>query len=406
MRRGENLYSQSDRGDLDRAQGPTVFVSHRSRDKPAARAVSHLLRSLGVHVWLDEDDADLRIAKRRGEFGAQGIVHSIERGVKHSSNLLGLLSPRTMGSWWVPYEIGYSRAADKVSSFVISASDARGIELPEFISTSPTYWSVDELARWAATLNGNNLHFDLRDVPARVFGDLARHFALDPPELEIDRLCERGLEAINRLADPVAEDALALTSDSFDWLPTTGGLIREIAYDLLAPLAFAKFTASRATGAGDLLDIAYAALISDHELARYDPCIDYRPWTREWRTQRYLTPSRSWMQGLEERQLSERLERFMMTRDRNHDLRIATKEEFKTEFDRILRSRDGPDRRALGVLVNPLFGFSKKSRPVFWRVLAVQYLIYSTLLGRDATQGPFEIDVLRLGRRFAEEQIR
>jgi hypothetical protein len=70
--------------------------------------------------------------------------------------------------------------------------------------------------------------------------------------------------------------------------------------------------------------------------------------------------------------------------DQHH--RLATREEFKAEFDRILGL--GPDqeqdKRSLGVLVNPLFGFTPVDRPVFWRVLAVQQRLHSAFADRSA----------------------
>ena len=42
-----------------------------------------------------------------------------------------------------------------------------------------------------------------------------------------------------------------------------------------------------------------------------------------------------WLQGLKREQLDSRLERFLTARDRKGNLRIATKEEFKAEFEPI-----------------------------------------------------------------------
>jgi hypothetical protein len=95
----------------------------------------------------------------------------------------------------------------------------------------------------------------------------------------------------------------------------------------------------------------------------------------------------------------------MLARDRKGNLRIATREEFKAEFERVLSSGTQSDRRALGVLINPLLGFSRGTRPVFWRVLSVQYYLYSRVVGRDAEDGPFEEDVRLLGERFAEDKL-
>lgn len=114
------------------------------------------------------------------------------------------------------------------------------------------------------------------------------------------------------------------------------------------------------------------------------PRLAYYPEAPGWRCRRYEEPASSWMQGLSMEQLAERLARFFIVPDTDQHRRLATREEFTTEFDRILSLGfdHGRDRRSLGVLVNPLLGFTPADRPVFWRVLAVQQKLYSTLVNR------------------------
>jgi hypothetical protein len=94
------------------------------------------------------EDHDLQRAAALGLLGQEGVVHAIERGVRHTAALLGQVSSRTAGSWWVPYEIGFSRAAGKSSNFVVTG-DPRDVQLPSFARIAATYMSVDELARVA-----------------------------------------------------------------------------------------------------------------------------------------------------------------------------------------------------------------------------------------------------------------
>lgn len=91
-----------------------------------------------------------------------------------------------------------------------------------------------------------------------------------------------------------------------------------------------------------------------------------------------------------------------MTRDRNNRLRLATKEEFKAEFDRVLASKDERARRSLGVLVNPLFGFTPALRPVYCRVLALQHYLFSVILGRGPDLAPFDTETRLTVRRFVK----
>ena len=51
------------------------------------------------------------------------------------------------------------------------------------------------------------------------------------------QLSERALAAIAQLTESHTWEHLRLTkTNQFDWLPTNGGLIRDLSYDLFAPL--------------------------------------------------------------------------------------------------------------------------------------------------------------------------
>jgi hypothetical protein len=79
---------------------------------------------------------------------------------------------------------------------------------------------------------------------------------------------------------------------------------------------------------------------------------------------------------------------------------MATQDEYKAEFYRVLRSDDDRSRRSLGVLLNALFGFTPKSRSVFWRILPIQCVLYASITGRRLNV-PFDTDV----RRFAQGYV-
>lgn len=99
--------------------GERVFISHRQADKPLAEAVAAVLDAQGVHYWFDRDDEDTRRAAELGMAGDLALVHSIERGIRHCSQMLGLLSAETRGSWWVPYEIGFGRSQHAAVSCLV-----------------------------------------------------------------------------------------------------------------------------------------------------------------------------------------------------------------------------------------------------------------------------------------------
>ncbi len=137
--------------DAELARKTRVSISHQRADKNLARSVAHGFEMRGVYYYFDEDDADLQEAAARGESAAGQVVHAIEKGLAHSTHLLAILSPNTMGSWWVPYEIGSARARGYETVTLVSAMPA---SLPEYIRICKTFRANEELFEWAAALGG------------------------------------------------------------------------------------------------------------------------------------------------------------------------------------------------------------------------------------------------------------
>jgi hypothetical protein len=377
-----NIYSALDLPANSLPRAERVFISHRSFDKPLAAAIASLLESLSVHYWFDRDDEDLRRAAALGMAGDQRVVHAIDRGIRHSSRTIGLLSWDTRGSWWVPYEIGASRLSGGSVSFLVLSSIREMEALPEYVRLVANYWSVDELVRWAAGLRVGQGNPPPIHVPPDVIAQVQEFVPRDPPSPTVLELSSRALAAINRLSAPDTWEALALTpTEQFDWLPTNGGLVRELAYDLLAPLAlFRLIEPTLADPERKLLKACYQSTTQHYDLARLPPALAYHPEEEGWRQRRYVSPASSWLQGLRREQLDERLDRFFVVQNLNDRTRLASREEFKANFDRILMASDENERRSLGVLLNPLFGFTPSQRPIYWRVLAVQQQIHQSIV--------------------------
>jgi hypothetical protein len=375
-----------------------VFISHRSGDKPAARSLALLLSELGLHYWLDEEDEDLQRAAMLGMTGDAALVHAIERGIRHSTSLLGLLSPRTVGSWWVPYEIGFARAQSKGASFVALDIRDGSNAVPEYARISSVYASIDELARWASSMAGRDLHSDLTCLSPMVLAELSRYLPSTPRDPSLLELCATAIGAASLLARRDVQRELALRSSRFAWIPETSPAIKDLAYALLAPLAASRLGLVAEPVQRALLSLSCLAVTSHYALASEVPPLKYAPEVAGWRQCRYVTPAATWMQGLTEAQLNERLERFLFTRTHAGSVRLATRAEFAAEFDRVLRT-DESSQRGLGVLINPLFGFSPEQRPVYWRILAVQCVLYANLIGTNPPS-VFDRETLGVAHRF------
>jgi len=77
-----------------------VFISYSHIDAKIVQELTCLLKEIGVNFFLDSKDIN---------WGAS-ITTKVHKGLADSSALIVVLSPASLKSQWVPYEIGYANA--------------------------------------------------------------------------------------------------------------------------------------------------------------------------------------------------------------------------------------------------------------------------------------------------------
>ena len=144
-----NIFGRSITGELQKHK--RAFISHRMADKVVARRVAEYFEFLGLHYYFDEQDAVLQQMLKEGHSDDRALVESIDAGLAHSSHVLAVLSERTMGSWWVPYEIGSGRARGFDIAHLLLPS-IRPEMVPEYLRIYPQLWTSEDLFTWAKEL--------------------------------------------------------------------------------------------------------------------------------------------------------------------------------------------------------------------------------------------------------------
>src|SRR5581483_10615215 len=99
------------------AAGPCVFISHQFADSATAAQVADELKSLEIDVWLDTEDTASKTAVANGD--PEELAEAVEWGLTNCTHLLAVISPRTKGSWWVPFEVGSARGRQRPLAFFI-----------------------------------------------------------------------------------------------------------------------------------------------------------------------------------------------------------------------------------------------------------------------------------------------
>ncbi len=125
------------------ARQTCVFISHQQRDKPQAQTLAAYIQDAGIDVYFDENDEDLRLYREANN--PKGVVNSIKTGINKSTHMLCLLSPNTLHSKWVPYEIGYG--TEKTHLAVLTLKNVPENEIPDYVKVA------DQLLRGTKSLN-------------------------------------------------------------------------------------------------------------------------------------------------------------------------------------------------------------------------------------------------------------
>jgi hypothetical protein len=108
-----------------------VFISHSSNDLWIATVIAEKIEALGAKCWLDEKDLE----------GGNIIAADIIRGIDACNEALVLISPNSVRSQWVAFEIGGVRAQHKRVTPILNGvnpedmapmKDIKGIDLNKF----------------------------------------------------------------------------------------------------------------------------------------------------------------------------------------------------------------------------------------------------------------------------------
>ena len=88
---------------LKKIQDIKIFISYSSEDKADAEKLAKILKEVGVDYFLDIKDVNW----------GDNIHVSIDNALSECTDLVVIISPASLQSQWVPYEIGSASALKK-----------------------------------------------------------------------------------------------------------------------------------------------------------------------------------------------------------------------------------------------------------------------------------------------------
>lgn len=113
-----------------------VFISYSRIDAPIAQEIAKILKNLNIPYFLDEKDI------KWGDSVVKTINSAIDKQITHE---IVIISPASLKSFWVWYEIGYSTAKDIIIlPFLIHPS----LDVPSFLSEYNYITNMEDIKKY------------------------------------------------------------------------------------------------------------------------------------------------------------------------------------------------------------------------------------------------------------------
>jgi hypothetical protein len=114
-----------------------VFISHRTADNDKARGLAQRLNSHSITCYLDDFDPEAATTRK--------ITDLLVCRINDCTHLMALITDKTIGSWWVPFEVGVARQGERrITSF-----DNSTVTLPEYLTEWPVLTTASDLDKFA-----------------------------------------------------------------------------------------------------------------------------------------------------------------------------------------------------------------------------------------------------------------
>ena len=206
----------------------------------------------------------------------------------------------------------------------------------------------------------------------------------EPLILKLAASCDFAAARIIDLADSRRWPELRASRDiNTFWMLSNTSEVISLARALLEPLALYTLLSEKVTLVDLTLDqrvseiytlarAAYRVHLADYEIATIAPAVRYDPVVSDWRAKRAAEQATYWWQGLTRGRLDPAVE-LCIHRDAG---RLTTTAEFESRYLELFDSPGDSRSKSLGLFCNPIYNFAPTDRPVFWRMLMCQLLIY------------------------------
>jgi hypothetical protein len=175
------------------------------------------------------------------------------------------------------------------------------------------------------------------------------------------------------------------------WLDGDGYYLRSTMYKLMVPLVVFRLIQQRLTFVDLTLDeyiasqyrllrLLYLTFTDSFDFAQIHPKLEYDPDVKSWQSKRKESEQIYWRQGLYLGTLDNAIDALIVT-DKDGKSRWKTYGEFESEFS----DKSSNTHKAFLTMADILDSFHPQKRPVLWRMLCTQTLVYKQIIKSQAT---------------------
>lgn len=201
----------------------------------------------------------------------------------------------------------------------------------------------------------------------------------EPLIFQMIELSENALHRIFSLARTARQGNLP------SWLKEEDYYLYSTIYNLLAPLTMFQLMRDRLTIIDltvepriktqyQLMKQLYLTFTEDFALANQQPILKYDPFDDDWAEKRESNPQVYWRQGLPIGLLDNAVQSMMIRKDNNE--RCVTYGQFELAF----KANNSEYTDGLKRMIDVFRSFHPKTRPILWRILITQAVIYNALI--------------------------
>jgi hypothetical protein len=108
------------KNNMENKMSAKVFISYSNVDEGFAKQLTHILDGIGIEYFLDSKDIKV----------SDSISDKVRKGLSACSAVVVIISPASLKSQWVPYEIGHATALGKK---IIPLLTHPSLEVPTYL---------------------------------------------------------------------------------------------------------------------------------------------------------------------------------------------------------------------------------------------------------------------------------